>query len=236
MKRTTTILTLAMLVLALASCAAPFAFKPQEEDPVAYNRKHYTKQEVRIPMRDGVLLHTAIYAPNDQSPTHPIIMQRTPYRSKPYGEDEYPAVLGPDPLFAKEGYIFVYQDIRGRYMSEGQVAMMTPHKPDKQPGEVDESTDAYDTIEWLLAIVPNHNGKVGMWGVSWPGFLAAASMIDHHPALVAVSPQSPMTDLYFDDYFHNGATFLSSTYCISRLFWDDHSAPPSDEKSFFPDS
>src|SRR5947208_16330188 len=156
-----------------------------------YVKSHYTKYEYRIPMRDGKRLFTAVYVPKDTSQTYPLLMTRTPYSVRPYGADQYKDNLGPSALFGKAGYIFVYQDVRGRWMSEGEFVNMRPHNSDKGPHDIDESTDTYDTIDFLLKRVPNHNGKVGQWGISYPGFYTAAGMIDAHPALVAASPQAP---------------------------------------------
>jgi putative CocE/NonD family hydrolase len=123
---------------------------------------------------------------------------------RPYGEDKYPAKLGPSEHFIKANYIFVNQDVRGRFASEGEFVHVTPHLKNKtKPTDVDESSDTFDTIEWLLKNVPNHNGRVGMYGISYPGFYAAAGMIDAHPALKAVSPQAPIGDWYFDDFLHH---------------------------------
>ncbi|GAG35045.1 unnamed protein product, partial [marine sediment metagenome] len=141
-----------------------------------YFREHYTKHEYRIPMRDGVHLFTAVFAPKDTSREYPILLKRTPYSIAPYGEDrypEYPWYLGPSMPFAKEGYIFVYQDVRGCFMSEGEFVNVRPHIGDKTSEcDIDESSDTYDTIEWLLENIPKHNGRVGMWGISYPGFYA----------------------------------------------------------------
>src|SRR5262249_43056233 len=159
---------------------------------------HYTKQEQLVRMRDGVRLFTSIYTPKDTSQQYPILMMRTPYSVGPYGKDAYRSSLGPNYLFTKEGYIFVYQDVRGCYMSEGKFVDMRPHidkKTTKQ--DIDESSDTYDTIEWLLGNIPNHDGKVGQWGISYPGFYSSAGMIDAHPALRAVSPQAPIADWFF---------------------------------------
>ena len=163
-------------------------------------------------MRDGALLFTSLYIPRDTTRRYPLLMQRTPYSVAPYGPAAYPQRLGPSQAFAREGFIFVYQDVRGRYQSTGTWLEMTPHRTVKAgPTDVDESTDAYDTIEWLLANVPHHNGKVGLWGISYPGFYVTASSINAHPALVAVSPQAPMTDMADgDDAFHNGAFMLAA--------------------------
>lgn len=182
-------------------------------------RANYQKQEATIPMRDGVKLFTSIYSPRDQTKRYPILMLRTPYSVGPYGDDEYRDSLGPSSILAREKFIFVYQDVRGRYMSEGEFVNVTPHQASKQsPSDVDESTDTYDTIEWLLASVPNHNGRVGQWGISYPGFYAAAGMIDAHPALIAVSPQAPIADWYFDDFHHHGAFFLPHSFNFLASF------------------
>jgi putative CocE/NonD family hydrolase len=176
--------------------------------------EHYTKYEFRIPMRDGAKLFTAVYLPKDRGQQYPLLMIRTPYSVAPYGEDHYPELLFPGLEFEKDGFIFVYQDVRGRYMSEGEWKEMTPHKGVKRgPGDVDESTDTFDTIDWLIKHVPGNNGKAGLIGISYPGFYASAGMIDAHPALVAVSPQAPISDLYMgDDAFHNGAFFLAANF------------------------
>src|SRR6267142_21874 len=188
----------------------------EEAKSAAEIRARYTKFEFRIPMRDGVKLFTAVYVPKDASPTrtYPFLMERTPYSVEPYGADNYAKHLGPAPSFVADGFIFVYQDVRGRYQSEGNWLEMTPHKDVKKgPNDVDESTDTYDTIEWLLKNVPNNNGKAGIYGISYPGFYAAAGMVDSHPALKACSPQAPVTDLYMgDDAYHNGAFMLEANF------------------------
>jgi len=179
----------------------------------------YTKYEYRIPMRDGVKLFTSVYVPKDDSKQYPMLMMRTPYSVGPYGIDQYKDHLGPSAAFAKEGYIFVYQDVRGRWMSEGEFVNMRPHNPRKGPKDFDESTDTYDTIEWLLKTVKNHNGKVGQWGISYPGFYTAAGMIDAHPALKAVSPQAPINDWFVgDDFHHNGVLFLPHCFNFMANF------------------
>ncbi len=189
------------------------ALAQQPSELESYIRLHYTKQEHLIPMRDGVKLFTAVYLPRDTTKTYPLLMKRTPYAVSPYGVDKFAASLGPSEHFPKAGYIFVNQDVRGRFMSEGEFVQVTPHVPVKRgPKDIDESTDTYDTIEWLLKNVPGHNGRVGMYGISYPGFYCSAGMIDSHPALVAVSPQAPVGDWYFDDFLHNGAFFLAHAY------------------------
>jgi putative CocE/NonD family hydrolase len=199
-------------------------FPPPEERErqVSHFRENYIKHKYRIPMRDGVRLFTVVYAPKNTSQTYPILMRRTPYSVAPYGPDkypEYPWYLGPPRVFAEEGFIFVYQDVRGRFMSEGQFVNMRPHIENKtSESDIDESTDTYDTVEWLLANIPNHNGRVGLWGISYPGFYAAAGMIDAHPAIAAVSPQAPIADWFFDDFHHHGAFFLTASFNFFFVF------------------
>ena len=194
----------------------------QEMGQKEYVRANYGKFEYQVPMRDGVRLFTAVYVPNDRSRTYPILLYRTPYSSRPYGPDRYRSSLGPTPKFARDGYIFVYQDVRGRYMSEGEFVQLTPHLTEKStPQDIDESTDTYDTIEWLITHLTGHNGRVGQWGISYPGFYTAAGMIDSHPALKAASPQAPVGDFYFDDFHHHGAFFLAHAF----TFFARHAKP-----------
>ena len=179
----------------------------------------YTKYEFRIPMRDGVKLFTAVYVPKDDSQQYPILLNRTPYTCRPYGADQYRTMIGPSPLFTKALYIVAYQDVRGRWMSEGEHVNMRPHNPKKGPKDIDESTDTYDTIEWLVKNIPGNNGKVGQWGISYPGFYTAAGMIDAHPALKAVSPQAPIVDWFVgDDWHHNGALMLPHAFNFMANF------------------
>ncbi|HKI72731.1 MAG TPA: CocE/NonD family hydrolase [Verrucomicrobiae bacterium] len=189
--------------------------KPKPEEVTeAYLREHYTKFEYKIPMRDGVRLFTSVFAPKDESQPWPILLTRTPYSLKPYSEDRYPDPGGPLKHYAKEKFIFVLQDVRGRNGSEGEFVHMRPHKEMKSgPRDIDESTDAYDTIDWLVKKVPNNNGKVGMMGISYPGFYTAAGMIDSHPALKCASPQAPIADWFIgDDFHHNGAFYLPHAF------------------------
>jgi hypothetical protein len=196
--------------------------------PEDYVRAHYTKYEFRIPMRDGMRLFTAVYVPKDSAAgPYPFLMDRTPYNVGPYGEDQYPKHLGPSGEFEKSGYIFVYQDVRGRWMSEGDFVEMRPHiDVKKSPQDVDDASDTYDTIEFLLKHVPNNNGKMGIWGISYPGFYTSASIIDSHPALVAASPQAPMTDLFLgDDSYHGGAFMLSANFGFYAPFFHPQQNP-----------
>ncbi len=190
-------------------------------------REHYTKYEYQIPMRDGVKLFTVVYVPKDSSKAYPFLMQRTPYSAGAraegearYGVDWFPRALSPTPELEQSGYIFVTQDVRGRFMSEGTWQEMTPHvNARRAKGEGSESEDMYDTVEWLLKHVPNNNGKVGIWGISYPGFYTAASIIDSHPAIKAASPQAPIADLYMgDDSYHNGAFMLSANFDFYSSF------------------
>lgn len=183
----------------------------EEAERAAWIRVHYEKREARVPMRDGSRLHTIIYSPRKEGKRYPFLLRRTPYSVAPYGE-HYARRLGADASFEKEGFIFVLQDVRGRFMSEGDFVNMRPHIEAKSAEQIDESTDTYDTIEWLLENVDNHNGKVGLTGISYPGFYAAAGMIDSHPALAAVSPQAPIADWYFDDFHRQGAFVLPMAF------------------------
>ncbi len=200
------------LVLLLAGAHSALA-QTAENSLESYIRLHYIKQEHQIPMRDGVKLFTTVFLPRDTSQKYPFLIKRTPYSVAPYGEDKYPAALGPSDHSMKAGYIFVNQDVRGRFMSEGEFVEVTPHRTNKRSKtDIDESSDTYDTLEWLIKNVPGHNGRAGMYGISYPGFYCSAGMIDAHPALKAVSPQAPVGDWFFDDFLHNGAFFLAHAY------------------------
>ena len=195
--------------------AAPAVETGQEPDPAAVIATKFDKREVEIPMRDGAKLFTAIYTPRESTGPLPMLMIRTPYSVGPYGPDAFPGRVGPSDVMMNDGYIFVYQDVRGRFMSDGEFVNMTPHV---SALETNESTDTYDTVAWLVENVDNNNGKVGQWGISYPGFYAAAGMIDHHPALVAVSPQAPIADWWFDDFHHHGAFFLPHAFNFLAVF------------------
>ena len=201
---------LTLLFQLLACGTLLFAQRGPAADP--YVKEHFNKKELYITMRDGIKLFTAIYTPKDASKDkpYPVIMQRTCYSIAPYGEVNFPAKLGPSEIIMKEGYIFVYQDVRGRYKSEGVFTNMTPVIDDKKSKkDVDEGSDTYDTIDWLVKNVTGNNGKVGQWGISYPGFYTAAGILSNHPALKASSPQAPISDFFFDDFHHNGS-FLES--------------------------
>ena len=214
-----------ILLLVSTVLAGLCAFSQQAGSNADFIRENYTKLERLIPMRDGVQLFTAIYIPKDTSGSYPFLISRTPYSCWPYGEKNYSRRLGPSKLFAKEKYIFVTQDVRGRYMSEGQFKEMTPAIDNKKTAvEVDESSDTYDTIDWLLQNITHNNGKAGLYGISYPGFYATAALPGAHPALVAVSPQAPVTDEFEgDDAHHRGAFFLMDNFSFLNFF--DHPRP-----------
>ncbi len=206
-------------IFAVTLCVSFTALADDAAERAAYIRANYTKFEYRVPMRDGVKLFTSVYMPNVRSAKMPLLLARTPYSCRPYGADKYAKRLGPYAEFEKEGFIFVYQDVRGRFMSEGKFVNMRPHIDNKRTRtQIDESTDTYDTIRWLLKNVPGHNGKVGMRGISYLGFYSAAGAIDSHPALKAVSPQAPIADWYWDDMHHHGAFILPLNFRFFHIF------------------
>jgi putative CocE/NonD family hydrolase len=219
-------LTCAGAYAATANAAAADA----AEAPAYSLREHYTKYEFRIPMRDGVRLFTAVYVPKDTSKTYPFLVQRTPYSAGVnaggelhYGEDYYPTQIGPSREFENAGYIFVKQDVRGRFMSEGKWQEMTPHvNANRAKGEGNESEDMHDTVDWLLKNVAGNNGKVGILGISYPGFYTSSSIIDSHPAIKAASPQAPVTDLFMnDDSYHGGAFMLAANFDFYSAFTEE---------------
>jgi len=208
-------------ILLLLSMAITGGLAQNKPDAPEFDvKEHYTKYEFRIPMRDGVHLFTSVYVPKDGSHAYPFLIDRTPYSVGPYGVDQYRTQLGPSPDFDKAGYIFVFQDVRGRYMSEGTFLEMRPHIDNKKSNhDVDDASDLYDTIDWLLKNVPNNNGNAGIWGISYPGFFTSASIIDSHPALKAASPQAPMTNLFMgDDAYHGGAFMLAANFGFYSSF------------------
>ena len=212
-------LLIPFVVFIIVATQLPAQTKP-DAPPEFDVSAHYTKYEYSIKMRDGVHLFTAVYVPKDTSHTYPFLINRTPYSVGPYGVDQYPNRLGPSPDFETAGYIFVFQDVRGRFMSEGTFVEMTPHIDNKKSNkDIDDSSDLYDTLEWLLKNVPNNNGNAGIWGISYPGFYTSSSIIDTHPALKAASPQAPITDLYMnDDAYHNGAFMLAANFGFYAFF------------------
>jgi putative CocE/NonD family hydrolase len=208
------------LVFAVSILTTPLVAQNRPDASEFDTKEHYTKYEYRTPMRDGVRLFTAVYVPKDSSRAYPFLIDRTPYSVGPYGVDQYRSQLGPSPEFDKAGYIFVFQDVRGRFMSEGQFLEMRPHVDNKKSNkDVDDASDLYDTIEWLLKNVANNNGNAGIWGISYPGFFTSASIIDSHPALKAASPQAPMTNLFMgDDAYHGGAFMLAANFGFYAFF------------------
>ena len=227
----TLLAALACSALSPAAAHAAGDAKPAPRDL----RETYTKYEYRIPMRDGTKLFTVVYVPKDASKTYPFLVNRTPYSAGVraegelhYGEDWFPKQIGPSKEFEDAGYIFVKQDVRGRYMSEGRWQEMTPHvNPRRAAGEGQESQDMYDTMEWLLKHVPNNNGKAGIYGISYPGFYTSASIIDSHPAIKAASPQAPVTDLYMgDDSYHGGAFMLAANFGFYASFTEQQNPTP----------
>lgn len=195
-----------------------------------YIKNNFTKVDTLIPMRDGIRLYTVIYIPKDNTEKYPFLFERTPYSAGPYGDTNYARRIGPNPTLLKEKYIFVYQDVRGRYMSEGINLEVTPHISKKlNKKQVDESSDTFDTIEWLLKNIANNNGRVGMYGISYPGFYASAALPDAHPALKAVSPQAPVSDEFIgDDVNHNGAFFLMDNFNFMNYFGKERKGPVKD--------
>lgn len=225
MKRLTAVslATLSLLLLSLAT----FGFRAAQDDAAV--KASYDKTEQMLVMRDGVKLFTSIYTPKDRSRTYPIMLYRTPYSVSPYGADDFKTSLGPSPWFQTEKYIFVYQDVRGKFMSEGEFVNVRPHRTAKGPRDIDESTDTFDTIEWLVKNVPNNNGRVGMWGISYPGFYVSVGMIDAHPALKAASPQAPVSDWFLgDDFHHNGAFFLPHAFNFFSSFGQPRLQPTTE--------
>lgn len=182
----------------------------QTDQDSAWVRENYTKKEIYIPMRDGVKLFTSVYSPKDESEKHPILMVRTPYSCAPYGTEFSGRLLSSHwKYYCRENYIIVLQDVRGRWMSEGEFADVRPFIKDKKTNnDIDEASDTYDAIDWLVKNLPNNNGRVGSFGISYPGFYATMTAASGHPALKAVSPQAPVTEWFLgDDFHHNGAFF-----------------------------
>ncbi|MEH0153851.1 CocE/NonD family hydrolase [Limibacter armeniacum] len=217
-----------------------------QETDSAFIAAHYEKIIFDIPMRDGVKLHTQVYLPKDTSKQYPMLMQRTCYSIRPYGEGNMPTKLGPSSYLMRDLYIFVYQDVRGRYMSEGKFDNMRPIVDSKSdPKATDESTDTYDTIDYLLKqLEGRHNGNIGTWGISYPGHYSAVSNVKAHPALKAASPQAPIADFYFDDFHHRGAYTLSYWFATpvfgyqkdsktTEAWYRDKMAMPQKDKSAY---
>ncbi|SKC00916.1 hypothetical protein SAMN05660841_03617 [Sphingobacterium nematocida] len=206
-------------------------FLRAQEVNETYIKAHYDKIEEYIPMRDGTKLFTSIYVPKNNSTKYPILLNRTPYTVAPYGIDKYKKSLGNFDEMAIASYIFVYQDVRGKWMSEGTFEDIRPTRTKENKHKIDESTDTYDTIDWLIKNVKNNNGKVGMYGISYPGFYSTVSLIGSHPALKAVSPQAPVTDWFIgDDFHHGGALFLIDAFRFMYTFDAPRPAPITNEQ------
>ena len=197
-------------IVVLLLLLLPAMLRAQTEQDSAWIRDHYTKAEQYITMRDGVKLFTSIYTPVNTSEKHPILLMRTPYSCSPYGKDFSSRLWGSHwKYYARENYIIVVQDVRGRWMSEGEFVDVRPFIKDKKSNsDIDEASDTYDAIDWLVKNLEGNNGNVGVSGISYPGFYATMAAASGHPALKAVSPQAPVTDWFAgDDFHHNGAFF-----------------------------
>ncbi len=213
----------------------------------AWIHENYYKIERMIPMRDGVKLFTSIYIPKDSTEKHAFLFRRTPYSCSPYGEDKYlPFWASYHRYYLRENYIMVSQDVRGRFMSEGEFADVRPFNPDKKGNQdIDEASDTYDAIEWLVKNIPHNNGRVGVFGISYPGFYSTMAALSGHPALKAVSPQAPVTDWFIgDDWHHNGAFFLIDAFNFysgfgiprrkpTTSFLQGYEIPAEDNYSFY---
>jgi putative CocE/NonD family hydrolase len=203
------LICLAVLTVSLSGTRASGETDAVRLSAAAYLIKNYDRTEQMIPMRDGVSLHTEIYTPKDRSTAYPILLNRTPYSAFFTGErvEGFFSWPGPGPTFPEEGYIFVIQDVRGRFLSEGDFVVMRPNTAGE--GETDESTDAYDTVDWLVNNLENNNGKVGVWGLSYGGYFSALALVNAHPAISAVVIEAPVAEGFIgDDYHHNGALQL----------------------------
>ena len=208
--------------------------KAQNADS-AWFVNNYTKTETYINMRDGVKLFTSIYTPKDVTEKHPFIMTRTPYSSRPYGADKFSEIWRTYKMvYAKEGYIFVTQDVRGRYMSEGDFMDVRPFNKNKKGKEIDEASDTWDTVDWLVKNIKNNNGRVGVFGTSYPGFYSTQAALSGHPAVKAVSPQAPVTDWFMgDDFHHNGAFFAMDAFSFYPTFGKPRPTPTQNYGSGF---
>ena len=198
---------------------------------------NYTKQETLIKMRDGVKLFTTIYSPKSTADKHPIIMMRTPYSCAPYGKDNFSSRIYATHWinYAKEEYIIVMQDVRGKYMSEGEFIDVRPYIENKKTKkDIDESSDTFDAIDWLIKNVVNNNGNVGVFGISYPGFYSTMAALSNHPALKAVSPQAPVTDWFIgDDFHHNGAFALADGFSFYSGFGKNRPKPTTENAKGF---
>jgi len=200
------------LITLLAALSSTIVYAQRVNNDSVYMREHYEKVEYEVPMRDGNKLFTVVYMPKDKSKTYPVLMNRTCYNASSYAE--FKTFGHPSKFLVEDGYILVFQDVRGRYMSEGVFNNMTPNIPGNDPKNkknIDESSDTWDTVDWMMKNLKGNNGRVGIYGISYPGFYSAAALPDAHPALKACSPQAPISDFFFDDFHHMGAYLQSYT-------------------------
>ncbi len=213
------LLSVFIIILIFSNCSSNNHIIFETENDSLFIAKNYNKKEYFIEMRDGVKLFTSVYSPKDKSTTYPIMLKRTPYSCMPYGENTKAQTLGSSMKLARDMYVFVYQDVRGRFMSEGEFVDVRPlQNKYNDSTDIDESTDAWDTIDWLIKNIENNNGKLGMWGNSYPGFYAAMGLINAHPAYVASVPQCPVTNWFFEDFHHNGAFFTAHYFSFGQYF------------------
>jgi uncharacterized protein len=218
------------LLISFSFCFASFS---QNADS-SWFVNNYTKMEQYITMRDGVRLFTSIYIPKDKNEKHPILMSRTPYSCAPYGENKFKDYWNSYQIeYCKEGYIMVTQDVRGRWMSEGEFKDVRPFNANKKGKEIDEASDTYDAIDWIIKNIPGNNGKVGVFGISYPGFYSTMAAASNHPALKAVSPQAPVTNWFIgDDFHHKGVFFQMDAFdfysALGFAFGVPHPHPRSD--------
>lgn len=226
------------VLLAFFVCLSAFLATAQTNTlDSAYVRENYQKWERLVPMRDGKKLYTAIYFPKDTTEKHPVLIRRTPYSSAPYGENNFPESFWNSyyRLYLREGFIMVVQDVRGRYLSEGDFVDVRPFNPTKKGTEIDEASDTYDAVDWLVKNVPGNNGKVGVFGISYPGFYATMAAMSNHPAVRAVSPQAPVTDWFMgDDFHHNGAFMLMDAFNFYTGFGKPRPAPTTKSATGYP--
>jgi hypothetical protein len=217
------ILTLRLVIFIILPALSSTIFS---QSPESIKQK-YNKQEVYITMRDGIRLFTSIYTPKDTSIVHPVLLNRTPYNIEPGGSDSYNFFVNLYSRYTQDEYIMVYQDVRGKYMSEGEFEDIRPITPDKKSNkDIDESTDTWDTVDWIVKNIKNNNGNVGIFGVSYPGFYSTMGIINAHPAVKAVSPQAPVTNWFLgDDFHHNGAFFLLDCFSFYYSNGRPHRVP-----------
>ena len=217
-------------LITLSICLFSFGSFAQNADSTWFVN-NYTKQESYITMRDGVRLFTSFYIPKDNTEKHPFLLTRTPYSCAPYGEDKFaPWWYSFRFAYVKENYILVTQDVRGRYMSEGEFMDVRPFNKNKKTNkDIDEASDTYDAIDWMVKNIPNNNGNVGVVGTSYPGFYSTEAALSGHPALKAVSPQAPVTDWFIgDDFHHKGVFFAMDGFSFYSTFGKPHPAPTKD--------